>query len=292
MSKQIPWPDGVRCAAAITFDVDADSILHLEHPNSAHRRVGTQSWLRYDEVAVPAIVDMYARLGLRQTFFVPGWCIERYPRMVEQILAAGHELGAHGYLHELAHTLEPEREHELMRRAIDAVEATSGRRPRGWRGPLYSFSDRTAELLAIEGFTYHSGLMAHHLPYLLRTPRGDLVELPCDWANDDWPQYVVSLDFDWLVGVRPPERAFESFIAEFETAYATGGLWIGIWHPFVSGRPSRLARIERFAEELLARGDVWVAPLEDIAQHIAHLASAETWASHVVELPYDERPLG
>ena len=71
LSNPPPWPDGAACAAAVTFDVDSDSILHLEHPDDGHRRVGAQSWLRYDQVAVPRIVELFARLGLRQTFFVP-----------------------------------------------------------------------------------------------------------------------------------------------------------------------------------------------------------------------------
>jgi peptidoglycan/xylan/chitin deacetylase (PgdA/CDA1 family) len=148
----IAWPDGARCAAAVTFDVDCDSILHLDRPTQGYRRVGTQSWLRYDEVAVPAILDLYERLGLKQTFFVPGWCVERYPDLVRQIIEAGHELAAHGYQHELAHELDPARERALMERAIEAMVQASDRRPRGWRGPLYSFSDRTAEFLVEEGF--------------------------------------------------------------------------------------------------------------------------------------------
>jgi peptidoglycan-N-acetylglucosamine deacetylase len=284
--SSIAWPGGARCAAAVTFDVDSDSILHLDYPSDGHRRVGTQSWLRYDEVAVPAILEMYERLGLQQTFFVPGWCIDRYPQLAGAIVGAGHELGAHGYLHELAHELHPEQELELMQRAIASVVRASGERPRGWRGPLYSFSDRTADLLAAEGFAYDSSLMAHHLPYVVRADSGRFVELPCDWANDDWPQYAVAPDFGWQMPVRAPERAFESFEAEFEAAYMAGGLWIAIWHPFVSGRPARLARIERFLTSLLERSDVWVARLDEIAAHLANLAEARKWNPTEIQLPY------
>jgi peptidoglycan/xylan/chitin deacetylase (PgdA/CDA1 family) len=284
--SSIVWPGGARCAAAVTFDVDSDSILHLDHPSDSHRRVGSQSWLRYDEVAVPAILEMYERLGLRQTFFVPGWCIDHYPHLASAVVEGGHELAAHGYMHELAHRLRPEQELELMQRAIDAVVRVSGERPRGWRGPLYSFSDRTADLLASEAFAYDSSLMAHHLPYRVRTDSGTFLELPSDWANDDWPQYAVALDFDWLMPVRAPDRAFETFEAEFEAAYAGGWAWIGVWHPFVSGRPARLARVERFLTSLLERSDVWVARLDEIARHLAGLAEAGEWNPTEITLPY------
>ncbi len=68
-----PWPNGARCAAAVTFDVDSDSLLHIEHGDRAPELVATASWLRYDEIAVPRILDLYRRLELRQTFFYPAW---------------------------------------------------------------------------------------------------------------------------------------------------------------------------------------------------------------------------
>ena len=49
-------------------------------------------------------------------------------------------------------------------------------------------------------------------------------------------------------------------MAEFEAARTVGGaLWIGVWHPFVSGRLSRWLRIEY----MLGTGEVWFARLED-----------------------------
>jgi peptidoglycan/xylan/chitin deacetylase (PgdA/CDA1 family) len=290
INQRIPWPGGARAAAAITFDVDVDSILHLEFGADAHRRAGLQSWFRYDEVAVPAILDLYRRLELRQTFFMPGWCVERYPRLAEQIVAEGHELAAHGYMHELAHTLEPDAEQELMGRAIQAVLDATGVAPRGWRGPLYSFSDRTASLLAKSGLSYDSSLMADHRPYRLETQEGGLWELPVEWANDDWPQYVTAPDFDWVLGVRAPDRAFESFTAEFESAYRAGLLWIGVWHPFVSGRPARLERIERFILDLRERGDVWLARLDEVSDHLTALERDGAWSGNRVEMPYDAAP--
>jgi peptidoglycan-N-acetylglucosamine deacetylase len=291
LSNPPPWPHGATCAAAVTFDVDSDSILRLEHPGDAHRRVGAQSWLRYDQVAVPRIVALFERLGLRQTFFVPSWCAERYPQVVEAIAAGGHEVAAHGYLHELAHTLEPDRERELIHRSADILERVAGRRPRGWRGPLYTFSDRTAEFLAAEGYAYHSGLMGDDVPYVLSTAAGEIVELPVDWANDDWPQFANTMDLDWRTPTRSPERGYEVFEAELDAALAYGGLWIAVWHPFVSGRPARLRRLEGLIERARERG-AWFAPLEEIAAHVDELRCSGRWSPRVERLPYDEAPAG
>ncbi len=72
IANPIPWPNGAKCAACITFDMDADSLVHLAHPEDGHSRVAAISMLRYGpEVGVPRIVESYRQLGLRQTFFVP-----------------------------------------------------------------------------------------------------------------------------------------------------------------------------------------------------------------------------
>jgi hypothetical protein len=45
--RPVPWPNGAKVAVAITFDMDADSLVHLEHPRDSITRVSTISMLRY-----------------------------------------------------------------------------------------------------------------------------------------------------------------------------------------------------------------------------------------------------
>ena len=93
ISNPVPWPDGARCAVAFTLDMDAESLLYLSYPDKAHRMVATASLLRYGpEVALPRILDTYRHFGIRQTFFVPGWCAERYPHAVEAMVRDLSEL--------------------------------------------------------------------------------------------------------------------------------------------------------------------------------------------------------
>ena len=48
------------------------------------------------EVAVPRLVEIFRRLGMRQTFFVPGWCLEHYPKATRLLVDNGHEIAHHG----------------------------------------------------------------------------------------------------------------------------------------------------------------------------------------------------
>lgn len=291
IQNPIPWPNGARCAAAITFDMDADSLLHIDHPTNSLTKISALSMLRYGpEVGVPRILEGYRRHGLKQTFFIPAWCIEQYPKTVEAIVTDGHEVGFHGYIHEAPNSLSRDDERYWMERSIEVIERFTGKRPRGNRSPLYHFSDNTADLLIEQGFLYDSSLMGDDIPYLLKTADGELVELPTHWGVDDWPPYVHSLELDYVMQVMSPARAMEGFREEFEAAYEAGGLWIGVWHPFVSGRLARWRQVEKLIEDMTTRGDVWLAPLEDIARHV--LACRESgYQPRVDRLPFYDRPV-
>ena len=98
IANPIPWPDGARCAVAMTWDMDADSAFNWYNQQTADNLVAAQSWTRYDPlIAIPRLVEQFARLGLHLTFFVPGWVIEKYPAQIDLLLKNGHEIALHGY---------------------------------------------------------------------------------------------------------------------------------------------------------------------------------------------------
>lgn len=290
ISRPVPWPGNAKVAVAITFDMDADSLVHVEHPADSITRVATISMLKYGpEVAIPRILEAYRRFGLKQTFFVPAWCVEQYPHAVDAMVTDGHEVGFHGYIHEAPNALSRDEEHYWMARSVEIIEKHTGKRPRGNRSPLYNYSMHTTDLLIEEGFVYDSSLMGDDVPYVLKTDNGEIVELPTSWALDDWPPYVHSIDLDYMFQIQSPDRAMETFMAEFEALRTVGGgVWIGVWHPFVSGRLSRWLRIEKMIEYMVSTGDVWFAPLEEIAAHVQNCRTSGEYEARVDHLPYYE----
>jgi peptidoglycan/xylan/chitin deacetylase (PgdA/CDA1 family) len=251
--------------------MDADSLVHLAHPQDGYKRVSGLSMLQYGpNVAIPRILDTYRRLGLRQTFFIPAWCIERYPEAVEAILEHGHEIGHHGYLHENPVAQTRDEQTHWLDLGVAIITKVTGSGPRGWRAPLYNFSNESLNLLLSRGFTYDTSLMGDDIPYLLESRQTGkrLVELPVHWGIDDWPQYVQSFDLDYLMPIRSPRHGFETFAQEFEAAYKYGGIWTPVLHPFVVGRLARWDVFEGFLEEVLKRGGVWFAPMEEIAAYV------------------------
>ncbi|MBW7922379.1 MAG: polysaccharide deacetylase [Rubellimicrobium sp.] len=290
LTNPVPWPDGARCAVAFSFDMDGESnLLQNFAPARACGMIAARSLGRFEATTgVPRILDLLARHGLRQTFFIPGWCATAYPQTVEAIVKAGHEIGHHGHLHEDPDTLGDAQEEDAFWRGHAALVAATGARPQGYRAPSYAFSHRTLDHLLAAGIAYDSSLFGDDVPYLLaHADGGGVLELPSLLALDDWTQYG---DFEMFRSGAPiasPQRAMEVFRAEFEAAWTHGGHWIPVWHPFLSGRLSRCMAIERLIVEMQDRGGVWFATLGEIAAHLRAQVAAGRWTPRAEPLPLD-----
>ena len=268
------WPDGVRAAALFSFDLDAEAVMLADHPEVAdyldviaHQRYGPT-------VAVPRLLRMLDRRGLRTTFFVPGWVAETWPEVARSVRDAGHEIAHHGYLHESVRGVDPATEEAYLLRGLEALDTVLGVRPIGYRAPSWDMNFGTPALLARHGFRYDSGLMDSDHPYRLGTSMGpdapSLVELPVHWSLDDWnrwnyvPGYAAS-------PIRRPSDVEADWAEELDAIVAVGGLFSLTMHPFVSGRPSRAAAIERLIERAQAMDGVWVAAADELAAWVETL---------------------
>ena len=283
----IPWPNGARCACAITFDMDADSLIHISRPKDGHDRLYPISMGRYGPtVAVPRILDTYRKFGLKQSFFIPAWCIEQYPDAIDSILKDGHEIGHHGLIHEDPVETRGEAQRIAFETALQIHQKRIGSKPRGYRAPVYNVTQQVIDLLVEHGFRYDSSLMADDIPYLMKTPSGELWEAPVHWGTDDWPPFAHYAEIDYMMPVKAPSEGLKAFWEEFDAQYESGGFWIGIWHPFLTGRLARWRLVEQWLEQTLKTKSVWFAPLEEIIAHVAKVTADGTYSPRVEQLPY------
>ena len=283
----IPWPNGARCACAITFDMDADSLIHISRPKDGHDRLYPITMGRYGPtVAVPRILDTYRRLGLKQSFFIPAWCIEQYPDAVEAILKDGHEIGHHGLIHEDPIETKGPKQTRAFEQALAIHQKRIGKRPRGYRAPVYNATQQVIDLLIKHQFLYDSSLMADDIPYKMQTKKGALWEAPVHWGTDDWPPFAHYAEIGYMMPVKSPSEGLAAFWEEFDAQYEAGGFWMGIWHPFLTGRLARWMQVEKWLEETLRTKKVWFATLEDIIAHVKNLSDTGQYTARVEQLPY------
>ncbi|MCZ7560694.1 MAG: polysaccharide deacetylase family protein [Burkholderiaceae bacterium] len=145
--------------------------------------------------AFPRLLELLKDEGLRATFFVPGWVAENRTERVEAIVAAGHEIGHHGYLHLWVDPDDPAGEEEELVRGLEALERTVGVVPEGYRSPAGETSPNLIRLLSRHGFLYDSSLMDDVNPYrhVFEDGSPGPIELPWHWSLDDAPFLLFSI---------------------------------------------------------------------------------------------------
>jgi polysaccharide deacetylase family protein (PEP-CTERM system associated) len=90
------------------------------------------------------------------TFFVLGWVAERFPQLIREIQARGHEVASHGYGHRLCGTCTREELESDLQDGKKLLEDVTGAPVNGYRAPSFSISDEAIKLVEQCGFTYDS----------------------------------------------------------------------------------------------------------------------------------------
>lgn len=252
---------------ALTFDVDAETLWLNRDPENASRPV-VMSQGRYGaKVGLRRILDLLDDHSVVATFFVPGWVAEEYPTEISDIVARGHEIGHHGYLHEWPSRLSRDEEHAVLARGLEALTRTTGVRPVGYRAPGLELSANTLELLAAEGFRYSSNLMDADAPYVLEVGVGKLVELPLDWALTDSTHFLYALQ---LPGTRiaATSVAREIWFDALDAAQAAGHPFLLTMHPQLIGRPYRIGLLDEVIRRAKSRGNARFVTCLELAESV------------------------
>jgi len=263
------WKGGARCAVCLTFDVDGESLWIARDPALAARPIHMSMGAYGPKVGVPRILALLKQHHVPATFFVPAVIAQLYPDEQRRIVAEGHEIGIHGWIHERNSALPAEAERDLQKRAANTLERIAGVRPVGIRTPSWDVSQHTLAISREMGLLYDSSLMADDEPYEVLEdgqPTG-MVELPVEWIRDD----AIYFNMDRFSALRPytpPASVLDIFKAEFDGAYAERGLFLLTMHPHIIGHRSRVALLARLIEHIRGHTGVWFATHAEVARYV------------------------
>jgi peptidoglycan/xylan/chitin deacetylase (PgdA/CDA1 family) len=259
------WPDGKRSAAVLSFDFDAESGFLSREPEKSKRSLGTLEERRFGpRVGVDRILRLLDRLKLRASFFIPGWTVENHLAPAKRIRDAGHEIGAHGNVHEAVDGMTREQEEAIMRAQLAILKDHLGVRPAGYRSPSWDVNMWTLDILKAHGFQYDSSLMGNDVPYEVDTTRGPLTEIPVQWLLDDAPLFRHV--YGATNAIADPGRVFQMWSREFAGMHAENGCFMLTCHPFIIGRASRIAMLEELVRFMRKSPGVWLTTGEEIAR--------------------------
>lgn len=258
------WPRGKTCAVALSFDFDAESGFIFREPEKARKSLADLEERRFGpRVGVDRILRLLDRLKLRASFFIPGWTVENHLPQSKAIRDAGHEIGAHGNVHEAVAFFDRAGEEKIMRDQLAILRDLLGVTPAGYRSPSWDVNVWTPSVLKAHGFRYDSSLMGNDVPYDVPTESGPLTEIPIQWLLDDAPLFRHV--YGATNAIADPGRVLQMWSREFKGMHREGACFVLTCHPFIIGRASRIDMLEELVRYIRKFPGVWFTTCEEIA---------------------------
>lgn len=281
MTKTTLWPGNARLALSIVVNVEEgaeNNILDGDkgpeqvdelglaikkpmrvHANESNYEYGlNEGW--------PRIHRLLQRYNITATFTAAAVALERAPQIAAVIRDEGHEVCSHGYRWQHQFMLDETQERQVIRRAADSIEQTTGQRPKGWLS-RYLHTDHTRRLLQEEGYYYHMDDLSRDEPFWGAVPGSTepMVIVPYAIDSNDmkfWISPSYSPD-DWL------KYAKDTFDVLYEEgATQTRMMSLGL-HLRIIGRPGRIGALAAFLQYVSEKPDVWIATRAQIAECFA-----------------------
>ncbi|MFT7439364.1 polysaccharide deacetylase family protein [Loktanella salsilacus] len=243
------------------------------------------------EVGSPRLLNLFDKMGLKTTWFIPGHSVETFPEQMKDVANRGHEIGIHGYSHENPIAMTREQEMAVLDKSIELITEISGKRPTGYVAPWWEFSNVTNELLLERGIKYDHSLMHNDFsPYRVRVgdkwtkidysakpedwmkplERGeetDLIEIPANWYLDDLPPMMFIKKAPNSHGFVNPRDIEEMWRDQFDWVYENMDYAVFpiTIHPDVSGRPQVLMMLERLIKHIQSHEGVRFVTMNEMA---------------------------
>ena len=274
------WPEDARIAVQFVLNYEEggeNCILHGDQASEAFlseivgaeprlgvRHVNMESCYDYGSRAgVWRILRLFGERDIRLTVFAVGMALERAPETAAAFVQAGHEICSHGWRWIEYQYMGEDEERAHMRRAIEAIEKTTGQRPLGWY--TGRCSPNTRRLVVEEGgFLYSSDDYSDDLPFWDNRYGTPHLVIPYTLDNND-------MRFATAQGFNSGDQFFAYLRDAFDMLYAEGAeapkmMSVGL-HCRLAGRPGRAAALARFLDYVRSHDRVWLPRRIDIARH-------------------------
>lgn len=273
----LAWPEGRSVAVPIVVSLEWFPILPTDTPFRApgHMQTAYPDYRHYtsreygSRIGIYRLLDAFAAAGIRVSVATNAAIAERYPSLVADIVAGGHEIVAHStdMNGTIASTLPEAEERALIARSLDTLERATGIRPKGWLSIARSQSFATPALLAEAGVAYMLDWVNDELPYRMTTSGGDIVNLPLNHELSD--RQIITVQQNSADSYAQQMRdAFDWLAAE---ASATGAARMLPLHltPYIMALPYRIDALEALLQWIAARPEAWIAPAGAVVEQAA-----------------------
>ena len=221
--------------------------MQTAYPDYRHytaREYGTR-------IGIYRLLGAFEAVGARVSIACNSVIAQRYPALIEEIMAGGHEIIAHAtdMNATIASGMAPGAEAAIIGEAVETLHRLTGQRPRGWLSIARSQSFDTPRLLAEAGIAYMCDWVNDELPYGFATPAGSIVNIPLNHELSD--RQIINVQQQSVDSyARQVEDAASWLLAEAESG---GGRMLPLHlTPYIMGLPYRIAAFDRLVARLAA----------------------------------------
>jgi allantoinase len=213
------------------------------------------------------LLKLFKKYDIPVTIFAVAMALERHPDVAKAFVDAGHEIASHGLRWINYQNIDKQTEREHMQKAIEIIQALTGKKPKGWY--TGRTSPNTAALVVENGtFLYDADDYSDDLPfYSIKEGKPQLIVPYTLDVND--------MRFAAVQGFNAGDQFYNYLKDAFDTLYEEGDpqgenapkmMSIGL-HCRLIGRPGRIKALARFLEYARSHEQVWFATREEIAEH-------------------------
>ncbi len=267
--KPVKWPDGKKLLIWPVISLEWFPIIPSDEPFRApgHMQTAYPDYRHYTareygtRIGIFRLLDAFEKVGAKVSVATNSVISQRYPELVKEIVAGGHEIVAHStdMNGTIASGMVEDDERALIAASLDGLEKATGTRPRGWFSIARSQSFKTAKLLAEAGVEYMCDWVNDELPYRFDTTAGPITSIPLNHELSDRQiinvqqqsvdSYAQSMfdAADWLI------RETKQYGGRMLPMHLT---------PYIMGLPYRISVFENLISDLsapdgmaFARGD-------------------------------------
>ena len=265
----VTWPGGASVAVAVVVSLEYFPLTPSDTPFRApgHMQTAYPDYRHYTareygtRIGLYRLLDAFTTAGVRGSIATNSAIAKRYPAIIADIVAAGHEIIAHStdMNGTIASGLPEDEERTLIATSLDTLERVSGTRPTGWLSIARSQSWNTLRLLKEAGVRYCCDWVNDELPY--RFTDG-LINLPLNHELSD--RQIITVQ----------QQSADSYAQQMHDAFdwlaseaATGGGRMLPLHvtPYIMGLPYRIDAFETLLAGLIAKG-AWFATGSEIIE--------------------------
>ena len=279
----VRWKDGAKVAIQIVVNYEEgsektfamgdgmnDSMYELPFAVDDQRDLAVESMYEYGSRAgIWRLFRVFDQADIPVTFFAAAVALERNPEVAAKLARRGDEAAGHGYRWSNHYEMTRDEEREAIRRAIDSIEKTTGKRPEGWY--CREMSVNTRELVVeLGGFVYDSDTYNEDIPYWTSVNGHNHIVVPYSLVVND-ARYIMG------TGYGSPEQFYETAKATLDRLRNDGDdvgrmMSIGL-HPRITGNPARADALARFIAYAQSFEDVTFMRRIDIANTFADQVS-------------------